>query len=203
MKILSMFLLAAAVSIAAPVTTQVTLTGAGAPLLSDGQYYVGPYTVTIGGVNYAALCVDFLHDTNVGTTWSAYVNNLSTDITHAYNPGNLTAYREEAYLFNLLTSPNADRIDIQHAAWHITDADYQADAAAGSFVALAQANYASVNLAGFQILSSSSANRQQEFLIYNASTVPEPGTFLLMAGGLLLAVVLSRRQLRKSLESLG
>ncbi len=141
MKIFSMFLLLAAMSTAAPITTQITLANAGTPLLSDGQDYVGPYTITMNGLNYAALCVDFLHDSSVGASWNVYVNNLSTDISHSYNPGSLTAYKEEAYLYGLLTQPNADRIAIQHAAWHITDPAYQADSAAQSFINLAGANY--------------------------------------------------------------
>jgi hypothetical protein len=196
MKIFPMFLLLAAMLPAAPVTTQIMLANAGTPLLGDGHYYVGPYTVKINGVDYAALCVDFLHEASVGTNWNVYINDLSKDISHSYNPENVTAYKEEAYLYGLLTQPNADRIAIQHAAWHLTDDAYQADSAAQSFLNLAGANYGSVNLAGFQILSSLSGT-QQEFLIYNASSVPEPATFALIAGALLIAAGLARRKRRR------
>ena len=86
MKIFPMFLLLAAMSPAAPVTTQIMLANAGTPLLGDGHYYVGPYTVKINGVDYAALCVDFLHEASVGTNWNVYINDLSKDISHSLQP---------------------------------------------------------------------------------------------------------------------
>ena len=192
-KIFSIFLLAAAALSAAPVTTQITLANAGSPLVSDGNYYVGPYTITTNGHNYAALCVDFLHESTVGTTWTAYVNTGS-DYSKLYHADNPVLYAQEAYLYNLITQPNADRLDIQHAAWNITDPNYQINAKAKSFVQAAQANFASVNLSGFEVLSDT--NRcQQEFLVWNPScAAPEPASFAMLGGGLLLGLGLFRRK---------
>ncbi len=193
-KILSIFLLAAAALSATPVTTQITLANAGSPLLSDGSDYIGPYTITTNGQNYAALCVDFLHDSTVGTTWTVYVNT-SSNYSKLYRSDNPVLYAQEAYLYNLITQPNADRLAIQHAAWNITDSNYRTDSKSQPFVQAAQANFSSVNLAGFEVLSDIN-HCQQEFLIWNPSVTaaPEPATFALLGGGLLLGLGLIRRK---------
>jgi hypothetical protein len=165
-----------------------------------GDYYVGPYTISMDGQNYAALCVDFLHQTSTGTTWTAYVNT-SSDYSKVYHPDNLVAYTEEAYLYNLITSKGADRINIQHAAWNITDPNYRINAAAQAFVQQAQANFANVNLAGFQVLSVKDCN-EQEFLIWNPScAAPEPSSFAMLGGGLLLGIGLIRSNHKKVMDS--
>jgi hypothetical protein len=196
-KLFSIFVLAAAALSAMPATTQLTFVNAGSPAVSDGHYNVSPYTISINGQNYAALCVDFLHQSSTGTTWTAYVNT-SSDFSKLYHPDNLTAYMEEAYLYNLITAPGADRIDIQHAAWNITDPSYKIDANAQKFVQQAQANFMNVNFAGFEVLSAKDCN-QQEFLIWNPSaTAPEPGSFAMLGGGLLFGLGLIRRSRKKS-----
>ena len=196
-KLFSIFVLAAAALSATPATTEVTLQDVGSSPLSDGSYYIGPYTLSINGQNHAALCVDFDHDTNPVTTWTAYVNT-SHDFSGSYHSDNPDLYRQEAYLYNLITKPNADRIDIQHAAWNITDPNYTADSAAQSFVDLAKANFGSVNLNGFQVLSDVN-HQQQEFLVFDsACAAPEPSSFAMLGGGLLLGVGLIRRNRKKT-----
>ncbi len=196
-KIFSIFLLAAAALSATPVTTQIKLVNAGSPLVDDGSYYVGPYTISMNGQNYAALCVDFLHQSSVGNSWTAYVNTIS-DYSKVYRSDNPLLYVEEAYLYNLITKPNADRIDIQHAAWNITDSKYQINSAAAAFVQQAQANFAGVNMAGFEVLSAKDCN-EQEFLVWNPScAAPEPGSFAMLGGGLLVGIGLIRRNRKKA-----
>jgi hypothetical protein len=200
-KLFSIFVLAAAALSATPATTQLTFVNAGSPVVSDGSYDVGPYTVAINGQNYAALCVDFLHQSSTNTTWTAYVNTIS-DYSKLYHPDNLMGYMEEAYLYNQIILPGADRTDIQHAAWSITDSNYKADSAAQNFVQKAQANFMNVNFAGFEVLSATSGN-QQEFLIWNPScaTAPEPGSFAMLGGGLLFGIGLIRRNRKKKLAA--
>lgn len=199
-KLFSIFILAAAALSATPATTQLTFVNAGSPVLSDGSYAVGPYTISINGQNYAALCVDFLHQSSTNTTWTAYINN-SSDFSKLYHPDNLTGYLEEAYLYNQITAPGADRIDIQHAAWSITDPNYKADSAAQKFVQQAQANYMNVNFAGFEVLSAANCN-QQEFMIWSSpTTAPEPGSFAMLGGGLLFGIGLIRRNRKKVLAA--
>ncbi len=196
MKLLAIFLMAGALVSAAPVTANVQLINAGAPAVSDGSYYVGPYTVAVDGKSMAALCVDFSHQSQIGSTWNAYVSSLSGSLTNTYHSGDQTQYAEEAYLYSLITKTgvsDTDRINIQHAAWYITDSAYQLDSNAKSFVAAAVQNYHGVDLSSFQLLSSVDCNnREQEFLVSGAAA-PEPGSMMLMGAGLIAAAMLSRR----------
>ena len=141
MKLFSLFLLAGAVLSAAPLA-QVSLVNAGSPLVDDGQYYVGPYTLSINGQNVAAMCVDFQDESYVGDTWTASLSQVGGNLSATYHADDAVQYKEEAYLYSLLTLPGADRVDIQHAAWSITDPGYSINAAAQVYANLALANYA-------------------------------------------------------------
>ena len=196
MKLFAIFLMAGALVSATPTTANVQLVNAGAPTVSDGSYYVGPYTVSVDGKSIAALCVDFLHESYVGDTWNANVSSLTGSLANTYNTGSKTQYTEEAYLYSLITKAgvsDADRINIQHAAWNITDSSYPIDSSAQAFVNMAEHNFGSVNLSSFQLLSSADrANREQEFLVSGAAA-PEPGSMMLMGAGLVAAAAISRR----------
>lgn len=195
-KLVLSFLLAAGFLCASPITTSVKLVNAGSPALKDSQgYYVGPYTLLINGQNVAALCIDFEDRTSTGTTWNAYLSQVGGDISKTYHPTYATQYKEEAYLFNLILQPGADRIDIQHAAWAITDSNYHANSAAQTYINLAVANYATFDFSGYEIVSGINAqNHQQEFLI--RTPTPEPASFALIGVGLLAAGVWRRKKSR-------
>jgi hypothetical protein len=189
MKLVSLFLLAGAVLSAAP-TAQVTLVNAGNPTADDGQYYVGPYNLSINGQNFAAMCVDVNDESNIGNTWTAYVSQVGGDISQTYHADDAVQYKEEAYLFSLITQPGADRVDIQHAAWFITDPGYAIDSAAQAFVTQAQANYAGMNLSGYELISDVNSPHQQEFIVCS----PEPGSLALLGAGFLLSGLIARRK---------
>jgi len=109
-----------------------------------------------------------------------------------YHPSFSVQYEEEACLFSLITQPGADRIDIQHAAWAITGG-YTANSAAQHDVDLAAANYSTLNLAGYEIVSGiNSYNHEQEFLIHTARSVPEPTSLGLFGLGLVGAFAARR-----------
>jgi hypothetical protein len=211
--IFSLFLFGALLS-AAPITEQVTLTSVGTPMTDNSGVYVGPYTVSInGGSNVYALCVDDKDISSLNTTWTATVTNVNSgDFSNTFKPASGAEYQEAAYLYNLITQPGADRVNIQHAVWDIMDfsivdrnsgyAAYNAgkisaNDAAIPYIAQAVSNYSSMDLSGFQILTSVGSPRQQEFLVFDpGSATPEPSTYALLGGGLLL-VGLSRLMQRK------
>ncbi len=195
MKLFSIFLLAGAVLSAAPIgTTRVTLVNAGSPLVDDGHYYVGPYTLSINGSNIAAMCVDVLDESNVGDSWVASLSQVGGDISSTYRPTEAMQYEQEAYLYSLITQAGADRVDIQHAAWSVTDPGYAINSAAQAYVTLAQNNYAAMNFSDYELVSSANGPHEQEFLV----CTPEPGSLTLLGVGLLLSGFLARRKFARN-----
>ncbi len=101
----------------------------------------------------------------------------------------------EAYLFNQIVQPNADRGDIQQAAWDLMDYNsYQADYYNSSimhFFNAAVNDFSTFDATGYEIVSDVNGSDcgNQEFMIHPdpASATPEPATFALMGGGLFAA----------------
>ena len=206
-KFLAPFLLTALAATgtlsAAPVTVNAELLAAGPtdPNLKDSAgYLVGPYTLQVNGTTYLTMCVDIQDWSYVGTTYSAYETQLSSgNFANTFHPGFGVQYDEEAYLLTQLLKPGADRIDIQDAAWAITDSAYTPSAAAKTYINLAVANYSSVNLAGFDLISDVNlgTGRSQEFLIAPGpptTATPEPASVFLLGGGLVVAGLVKRRK---------
>jgi hypothetical protein len=191
-KLAFCFLLAAGLLCASPITTTVKLVDVGHPPLGDGHYYVGPYDLLINGQTVAALCIDFSDHTSTETSWTAYLSEVGGDISHTYHPTFDVRYQEEAYLYSLITEPGADRIDIQHAAWAITKG-YTENSAARHYIDLAKANYDTLDLAGYEIVSGIDwCNHEQEFLIYTGPAAPEPASLGLFGLGLVGAFAARR-----------
>ncbi len=199
-SILSFFLFGAILS-AAPVN--VVLLNAGNPLAVNpsGQYYVGPYTLTLNGTATPAMCVDDFIDNNVGSKWRAYETNAaSPDLSHTYLGNGSTmvdgisftnsqVYQAEAYLFSLISEPGADRSDIQEAAWAIMDPTTLSnvfstnEANVENYLDAAYENSPSFDASGYIIISDVDKGSKQEFI----ASAPEPATVALFGGGLLAA----------------
>jgi hypothetical protein len=118
-----------------------TLNTAGAKI-TDGGYYVSPYTGTLttsaGTTQLTLYCDDFNNESVLGTSWAVNVTivdgDLSTTRYDTSNPADSAKpdpnypvgtqlYEEEAWLFTQLAanlSSSSTVKAIQEAAWHLT-----------------------------------------------------------------------------------
>ena len=220
-SILSFFLFGAILS-AAPVS--VTLVDVGHPVQTVGGVDVGPYDLSINGVTVQAMCMDDFLTSRVGSSnkWNANISSVNGNLSNTYlgqtNSSNEIGgflppsytdkqiYTMEAYLFNQLVQPNANRGNIQQAAWDIMDAtSYWGDYSNSGVMAVlndALKNYSTFDASGYQIVSDVSSDcdhRNQEFMIHTSAT-PEPATFALMGGGLFAAGALRFFRRKKETE---
>jgi hypothetical protein len=193
------FLMFGALLSAGPV--DVTLLDTGNPVLKDSHgVNVGPYTLSVNGINYAALCVDDKDWSTLNTPWLANLTTVgSSNLSSAYHASRGIEYQENAYLYTLITQASgADRINIQHAAWDIINYSITSSTSLiglnlfsgdTAYINQATANYnkSGLNFANFQIVSSASCYRQQEFIIGPNCDAPEPASFALLGAGLLMA----------------
>lgn len=210
-SILSFFLFGAILS-AAPVS--VTLVDAGNPVKSVGGVDVGPYDLSINGITVQAMCMDDFLTSKVGSSnkWNANISSVTGNLSNTYLGESTSSnwigwlppsytdkqiYTMEAYLFNELVQPNANRGNIQQAAWDIMDAvSYWGDYHNSDVMAVlndALKNYSTFDASGYEIVTDVSGNGyncgNQEFMIHPdpASATPEPATFALMGGALFAA----------------
>ncbi len=208
------FLMFGAVLSAAPVS--VTFVNPGNPLVVSNGVYVGPYTLTVNGVTTPAMCVDDFLEVHDGDKWSAnetLVNSSNFSNTYLGNGGKTIEgtnysssdiYKAEAYLFSLITKPGADRSDIQEAAWAIMDTNTlnnvfnTNDTGVENYVYAAANNYSSFDASGYRIISQAGVQCEQEFMVASA---PEPASFALFGGALLLAGAARFGRRRKQVQA--
>ncbi|HEX7362708.1 MAG TPA: PEP-CTERM sorting domain-containing protein [Bryobacteraceae bacterium] len=227
-----LFIAGTTVLLADPVTVTVKLTGSGNP--TDiaynlpgypGGVYVGPYQLSInGGASVDALCVDPLHESNVGNSWTANVSAVGGDISKTYNATNTATvlgyslsstygYEIDAILFDLIDGPSksslSDRITLQEAAWSVFDptlfgSDTNTIQTNAFKIAendgFSASSLGTFDFSNYQILTDVNGSKQ-EFLV--GSAVPEPLSLGLMGFGLLgIAGVGLMRRRRKAASAL-
>ena len=184
--------------------------------VSDGPDYVLPYAITVDGVAFLAICYDTLDNIVNGQTWSAdelTLDQVATNNFFGTGPGTFEKYEEVAWLSLQSYTSAADQIDLQHNIWNVFGSGpggqpYAVNEGLGTYsaaLASAQANnFADVDFSHVVFLvpvdSIAGSAPGQAFIIdlpfSNNSDVPapEPGTIVMLGGGL-AGIAIARRRL--------
>ena len=176
--------------------------------LNDGYDYIGPYLLTIDRTDYSTLCYDYTHSVDVGQSWKASLYTLDNldSAYFAYLPDHVTLYWKAAWLLQQLvntTDPDR-RTGIQYAAWDLFAPDVAPTTGAAPWLAAAetaaQSGFAGLDVSTFRVVNEAAERPTLQGLMiigYPATAMPEPGTWLLLGGGLIALSVFSRRLRRK------
>lgn len=167
-----------------PISTPVTatLTQAG-PLVSDGMY-VGPYVMTIEGLDssFAVMCIDPNVESYLGVSYQATVTPLATLDS--------TFYDKEAWLYDQLTfagQSDDNRIGIQDAAWGIYN----------GWTILAGMDYQWADLTDLYLVAPDDSTAAQPFIAaieVSINQVPEPGLFGIVGIAMIGLAVIRRKK---------
>ena len=200
-------LLAAAAS---PALAQIDVKLTGTGSVSHNGVRVGAYQARLGSDPTAPsvdiFCVDYAHTVSVGQTWSANMTNLMSGNLGNTRGGDaaLAKYQQMAWLTTQFEGASAtDTRAIHTAIWNImTPGSPAMFAGATNWLNQAAANYLTSGLdySTFAVITDVNFRNggRQEFLTRVPTTVtPEPGTYLLMATGLVGVAGIVRRRRRE------
>jgi hypothetical protein len=83
--------------------------------VTDGSYYVLPYSLTIDGKSQTVTCFDFTNDVNGGDTFQASILSLSQASSSGFFTAAYTATYERVALLSARTYNNTDQqVGLQH-----------------------------------------------------------------------------------------
>ena len=183
---------------------------------STPALYISPYTGLITATNQTVIlnCVDFFHNVTLNQSWLATRTNLAIGDMVNTRFNNATLYLQAAWLtqqYGANPGAYAQRsIAIQAAIWNLMTPSAP-DKTDGSGVtsqsywlsqAQLEANWRSIDPNRFYVLTAVGASEdntdklQQEFLVYQSSSVPEPATLALLGSGVAVVVGAVRRRRR-------
>jgi PEP-CTERM motif len=165
------------------------------PVAAENGAPAGPYLLTFDGTSILGMCMNDFRGAD--GTWTVSVTSLSnpnlgntllgnSSDVFGYQFTSTQMYTMEAYLFQELIKPNADRANIQLAAWALMDPT-TLNGVVGSnnttvenYLYAAYDNISNIDTGAFAILTDVN-NTHQEFM----TSTPEPGSLALLGFGLL------------------
>lgn len=190
---------------AAPVS--VTFVNGGS--VNDGSSSVLPYQIKINNVAITATCYDIYDHVTDGQMWTANLLTLGEAATTGFFSTVANAYAKYqsiAWLSAQTYSTAQNQIDLQHDIWNVFDpGTYTVTAGMQTYLnALTVAqnnNYAGFNFGTFRFLEQvggvpGNGSTAQAFVV--GGQAPEPGTIAMLAGGLLLIGVGTRKRITAS-----
>jgi PEP-CTERM motif len=176
------------------------------PVAAENGAPAGPYLLTFDGSSVLGMCLDDFRGAD--GTWTVNVTSLadpnlgntflgnSSDV-FGYQFTSTQMYSMEAYLFQEIIKPNADRANIQLAAWALMDPTTLSGVVGSNnttvenYLYAAYDNLSTIDTNAFQILTDVNGTRQ-EFI----TSTPEPGSLALLGAGL-FAIGVARFARRK------
>jgi PEP-CTERM motif-containing protein len=176
-------------------TVSITLTGVNGA--SQGNVYVGPYFGQVDtGPTVNLYCDDYIHDSNIGQTWTATVSTFA-DLSHTLHPGALGDYRRVAWLIEQFgNNPTSSWGDIHYALWSVFNPAPLSplDSVAQQFFDDSKQHSNDSSLDGeFVIYTPVNAGESQEFL--SPAPTPEPGSIVLLGTAVAGVFLLFRKKL--------
>lgn len=192
--ILVVLLFVAMFSVAALAEVTVNLTYIGPNGQNNGSYYTDPYYGSLDGGQtvFDMYCDDFNHEANQGETNPYYMLNGAGDLS--LGRFSELQYAEVFYLVSQFGSHTDAWVPLTQAIWDITSNAGYGDADTLAWVADAETNYGTVDMANFVVFAPLDKDLgPQEFV----APTPEPASLLILGSGILAAAT----GLRKSLQA--
>lgn len=191
---------------------------AGATLTLDGvsgnlygNLHAAPYFISVnGGPALPMMCDDDLTHITGGESWTATSYALTAanlvDLkfaTEGTASAMLNAYEEAAWIESGVMNGTINAGDGNAAVWSLFDSGFNISVDHNNVLnilgnAQTAVNSGLLNFSGIKIYTPNPLNSSQEFIFgtvcYNQSATPEPVTYAMIGSGLILLVIMGRRQ---------